>query len=201
MPDAPCLAILTKSRNLYNLKRGEIIKITAKASDTFTVERGYSGTTPAAWAAGDLVMFNIFAEHVNTISKLQKFLAYAFGNSDTGIIRTTYDPCTDLQVVAQGTPDMTVKVNIGRAMINFVPVELTVAWDSSAITAPTGGNSRIDLVQIDEDENVSIKTGTPSGSPSAPTADADATGLATILLTTGMTTITNGDITDVRTLY
>lgn len=204
MPDAPCLAIISKSRSLYDLKRGEIIKVTAKASDTFTIERAQSGTTAKAHSAGELVLFNIFAEHIsftNSIYEtLTRFIAYALGNSGTGILRTTYNPCTDLQVT-ENVPDMTVNVLVGQAMINFVPVRLATEFTTAAITAPTGGNSRIDLVQIDENGSVEIKTGTPSGSPSAPSADADAIPLATILLTTGMTQITNGDITDAREFY
>lgn len=43
----------------------EIIKVTARAVDTFTIQRGQEGTTARNWAAGDLVELRVTAASLN----------------------------------------------------------------------------------------------------------------------------------------
>ena len=82
-------------------------------------------------------------------------------------------------------------------------MEVGTDEDTSAISAPTG-DPRIDIVQISRYDVVSIKTGSESGSPSAPAVDANCMKLAEIYCRVGMTSVkdtddsTNGYITDSR---
>ena len=98
---------------------------------------------------------------------------------------------------------LTVDIGTGGAMVNAWPdghvAILDTATTTGTIAAPTV-NPRIDLVQIDENGSVEVKTGTEAASPSAPSVDADAVSLATIELSVGGTEIANADITDTRTI-
>jgi hypothetical protein len=67
---------------------------------------------------------------------------------------------------------------------------------TSTITAPSS-NPRIDLVYVDTDGTVKIKTGTEGSPPTSPSYDGKIV-LAEITLTVGMTEITGKDIKDVR---
>jgi len=53
----------------------EIVKVTARASDTFTVVRGQFGTTPAAFATSDLVEMRMLAGHLNEKADLAELNA------------------------------------------------------------------------------------------------------------------------------
>ena len=114
----------------------------------------------------------------------------------------------ELEVVAQGTPDMTVKVKDGAFIEAGQPGALTADTSSDAITAPTG-NPRIDVVEIQTNAKtgvtaINIVTGSEAGSPSAPSVTSGAMKLAEIYCRVGMTSIkdaddsTNGYITDSR---
>lgn len=130
-----------------------------------------------------------------------------------------------LQVVEQASPDMTVKVNDGRAYIkgttgNAYPVRVDTDTNV-AISANASGNDRIDVLILyidksaaadDEASNVAklyVVEGTPAGSPVAPDntaiqADIGASNpyilLAEIEVANGASSITNSEITDSRSL-
>lgn len=126
-------------------------------------------------------------------------------------------------VEAQASPDMTVKVNTGRAYIkgdtgNAYPIRLD-ADANVTITANSSGNPRIDVIVLYIDKSAAANTtasniatlvavaGTPAGSPTAPddTAIQTAIGasnpyiiLAEVEVANGASSITSGEITDVR---
>lgn len=158
--------------------------------DTLTVERAYGATTAASHAADAFVGHYYYQEHHNEVAtrlaQVERFLAALFTNNsvvqDGGLL-----------VLASGS-DMTISVNSGAAIVDGQPVALLEST-SFTLTAPTGGNSRIDCVRIDAYGNVSVVTGTPSGSPVAPSVGSGYLKRAEILLTTGQTSIVTGDIT------
>ncbi len=162
--------------------------------DTLTVERAYGGTTAASHAADAYVGHYYYEEHHNDlasrIAQLEYFLFSRVGAQDG----TVQDG--GLQVEELDTPGMAVKVTPGSAVVGGQPVALRVAWTSGTLAAPTGGDSRIDCVRINQYGVMSIVTGTPGGSPTAPVVGAGYLKRAEILLTTGMTSIVNADITD-----
>ena len=112
-----------------------------------------------------------------------------------------------LQVTAQSTPDMTVKVSAGYANINGKAAHWS---DSNNLTLETasGVYSRIDTIVLRRDNtnrtiSIEVVTGTASASPSptAPvrTSDIYELVLAQILVGVGVTEIKAVDITDKRT--
>lgn len=124
--------------------------------------------------------------------------------SDSGVMSETGDATsTRLKVVAQGTPDMTVAISAGDAIVSGQLVGVLSDTNSATFTAPVG-NPRIDIVQISNVGVVSVKAGTPAGSPAAPSVDANNLKLCEIYLRTAGTSIKNSDdstnnyITDAR---
>jgi len=181
----------------------ECLECTALATKTYTVVRGCGDTSASAHddeAAVNLYNTSLYIQELQAgIEKLGRFVSAQQGGGD-GVIR---NQGSEMEVVAQATPDMTVQVGTGMGFVSDRPVELTAAEDTAAITAPTG-NPRIDLVQIDQYDTVSIKTGSEAASPSAPSPDSGAMGLAEIYCPVGMTHIDDADggdgyITDART--
>lgn len=98
---------------------------------------------------------------------------------------------------AQSTPDMTVRVDAGALQVGVTLTEVA-AQNTGTITAPVG-NPRIDRVVVDASTGaVSVITGTPAGSPTAPALTAGKLPVAQVLLQTSSTVITNSMITDER---
>lgn len=100
---------------------------------------------------------------------------------------------------AQDTPDMTVRLDAGYV---FTGTTLTTvaAQNSTTITAPVG-NPRIDRIVIDRFTGVvSVITGTPAGSPTAPAITSGKVPVAQVLLQPSTTAIQNSQITDERAL-
>lgn len=138
----------------------------------------------------------------------------------------TFDKDSDhFKCEQQSTPDMTVKVNDGYALIplsdlSFVhPVELDGGDGSVTIGANSSGNDRIDAIVLYIDRSASANTtatnvatlyvveGTPAGSPVAPTDNEIQTEigasnpfirLADVTVENGTSDITDSDITDQR---
>lgn len=124
-----------------------------------------------------------------------------------------------LRVTQQGSPTMGVTVSAGMAVItgtvsaaqgpysfyNGAPVDLTIAAADST-------NARRDLViaQIQDDDysgasntaRLTVVTGTPAGSPSDPSLASypNALVLARVTVAANATSITNANITDLRTI-
>lgn len=120
-----------------------------------------------------------------------------------------------LAVTQSGTPAMSLSVAAGRAIVtndegnfgkyvieNDGPVTKTIA-------ASDPSNPRIDriIAQIYDSTDISgavdawalvILTGTPAGSPVAPTLPSNALNIATVAVAAGVTTIINANITDTR---
>jgi hypothetical protein len=161
--------------------------------DTLTVTRGYGGTTAAAHSADAAVGMYFYEDYYNDvaerIAQLERFIYGVIGASD-GVVQDG-----GLQVVATGTPGMTVQVTPGAAVVDGHPVALRATYTTAAFTAPTGGNKRIDCIRIDQNGLISVVTGTPSGSPSAPAVGTGYLKRAEIYLRTGSTSIKDTDDT------
>ncbi len=129
-------------------------------------------------------------------------LSHAWGGGD-GVVRGA--AVDDLKVVATSPVGLSVVVEPGYAFVSSFPYKLAAATQTADVTAPVT-NPRIDLVQARLDTwDVSVKAGTESATPVAPSADADCIGVAELYLRVGMASIKNADdasngyITDVRT--
>lgn len=98
---------------------------------------------------------------------------------------------------AQDIPNMTVALAAG-CILSGVTLTEVAAQSTSTITAPSA-NPRIDRVVIDKSTGaMSVVAGSEGASPSAPDIPAGKLPVAKVLLTVGMTAITNADITDER---
>src|SRR5579859_4630554 len=122
----------------------------------------------------------------------------------------------DLAVTANGTPNMTVNVAAGEAIINGTEnatsqgayEALNDATVNLAIAASDPTNPRIDIVVAKVQDaqysgatnawSLAVVTGTPAGSPAAPATPNNAIVLAQIAVAANATTITSGNITDKR---
>lgn len=94
-----------------------------------------------------------------------------------------------LAVVAQDTPDLTVRITEGTVNIGGIIVKYT-GGSSAAFTVPSS-NPRIDLVTIDSSGVIGIVAGVAAASPSAPNYPIDKLVLAEIRCVAGMTKIVN----------
>lgn len=201
LADAPCLAKICEGFSLAQLLAGESIKITSKVDDTLTVTRSGS---PKAHIAGSLILDVISVEHFidlqDQIDDAQFAAALGWGIAVSGVRQLTMDR-SDLAVTEQDTPNMTVQVAIGYAMINRKFFKLPTIFNTPTIVAPA--QMRIDLVQAKLlGHTIDVKTGIEHPTtPVAPTADSDCLALATIALDNTTTEITDSEITDVRLFY
>ena len=98
-----------------------------------------------------------------------------------------------------GTPAMTVRIDAGHSFDGTNLTEIA-AQVTGTITAPVS-NPRIDRVVVDRTTGViSVVTGTPAGSPTAPAVGANKCPVARVLVQTSSAVITNSMITDERDL-
>lgn len=122
----------------------------------------------------------------------------------------------DLKVTANGTPNMTVNVAAGAAIVAGTEASTQGAYEvdndasvSLAIAAADGTNPRRDLIvarvrdaaypaSATNTWALEVVTGTPAASPADPTLPANSYALARVAVAAGATTITSGNITDLR---
>jgi len=131
--------------------------------------------------------------------------------SSTGVIGAS-----SLAVTQSGTPGMSVQIATGWAsIIGTTQANMGVytvyndAAASAAIATADPTNPRIDLVCITVNDAyytgslnncvVNVVTGTPAASPSVPATPANSVALARVAVAANATSITNSNITDVRT--
>lgn len=183
----------------------EVLDCTAIAEDsptagkaTLTVVRGVDGTSASAHSAGDAVEQNVNAiqitEQSNHQLRIEQVLVAMTGGGE-GVIRT--DALTELEVQQTSPASMSVLVKAGSCIVDGGVAGIDEDYTTPVIVAPVS-LSRIDVVQIDSEGNIEVKTGVASGSPTAPAVDSDALKLAEISISTGTTSITTGLITDSR---
>jgi hypothetical protein len=185
----------------------ESIICTSNNGAALTVTRGAGGTTPAAHYAGDVVRlaasFVYIAQITAKLAELELAL-HSMRDRTDGVLRkssATSAATLPLKVVAQGSPNLTVAVNDGLALIAGDVQNGSSA--SIAIPAPVT-HPRIDVIQLTLDTGANRVAGTEAASPSAPAVSANSIPLATVHCRVGMTSVkntddtTNGYITDAR---
>lgn len=112
-----------------------------------------------------------------------------------------YIPVVMFRPFAQGTPDMTVKVNFGRGYISGNALIDKDVQNSPSFTAPTADKCSIDLLHIDASGTLAITSGSEAdlpNEPSAPTYPADKLVICEVYLEGGDTAIYQWQIKDVR---
>lgn len=110
----------------------------------------------------------------------------------------------ELRVIEQDTPDMTVKIQAGNAVINGYGIKNNADINSTTITAPSS-NPRWDLAVLDINGVLRIYAGDENASPTVPDVPFQNIRLAKIYHRVGSTSIKNTDdstnsfIVDLRT--
>lgn len=161
---------------------------------TLTIERGHGGTAAAAHLENAVVAHlffeDFFQDAMARLHRLERWARARVGDQN-GIIRVG---ATALQVAEAGTPDMTVSIAPGAAVVDGQPTALVTEASVSFVAPVT--YPRIDVVQLEQNGTITVVTGAEDSSPVAPAA----TGLklAELALTTSTTEIENADITDRR---
>lgn len=198
----PSIAAIAVSRSLTDLANAEHVKVISRSTDTFVIERAKGGTTARAHVEGELVLGLWSPEHFYEIqtylTKIEKTLAKTVGRAVDCVIRTSHATLNEaLKVEEMPSPSMYAYINSG---IGFVNNHIYEGSNQTLLVtaAPSAGNSRIDMIHIDTDLVLKITAGAvaTTGTQVAPTV----TGLklASILVASGTTTITNSLITDLR---
>ena len=75
----------------------EIVKVTARSTDTFTITRAQDGTTASAWSTGDKVELRLVSASLNDLPKLDE--------TNTFSLRQTYSVGTVQGPWTTGTRD------------------------------------------------------------------------------------------------
>lgn len=111
------------------------------------------------------------------------------GSRATGVV-------SGCAVTAQGTPDMTVAVAAGRAIVAGALV--TVAAGNVTITTANGSNPRIDLVVVNDAGTKSAVAGAAAASPVPPSIPGDSAVLAAVYVPAAASAITSAEIVSKR---
>ena len=109
-----------------------------------------------------------------------------------------YGVVSDMQVLPQITPDMTVKIGSGIVHMPNGKRFNPIANNALAIAAADAKNPRIDIVYINSVGDYAYLTGTPIATPVVPNLPTGGFLLAQIAVAAGQTTITSTNITDKR---
>ena len=191
----------------------EAMECTAVATDTptagkstLTVVRARLGTSASSHSDNAVVEQNAYAQYwtelQNRLQAIEVMTLSLLAVDPSGVVKSASDG-GELQVLAQDTPDMTVRVALGVGYVEYHPVYLSATTNTGTMTAPST-NPRIDIVQIDQYAAINVKTGSENASPTAPTVDSGKMKLAEIYHRVGSTSIkdtddsTNSYITDTR---
>ena len=126
----------------------EIVKVTARSTDTFTITRGQDGTSGQAWNSGDKVELRLVAASLNDIPKLDEANTF----SATQTVSTLTSPAsTALTLQSAGTTAITVdasqNVIVGTGSTT-VPLTVTKNPSSSSssllyLNPSTGTNASV----------------------------------------------------------
>jgi hypothetical protein len=102
-------------------------------------------------------------------------------------------------VTAQGSPDMTLAVAAGVAMVNGVMVAVTSG--NVTITTANATNPRFDLVVVDNAGAKSVTAGTAAANPAFPAIPSNSVVLAAVYVPANDTAIGSTQIVDKRVLF
>ncbi len=167
--------------------------------DRFTITRGEDGTIAVEHTQDTaIVRGTIFASHINELQQsligANQLWAQNLGGdiTTTQVITISTDGGTWLHTVEQSSPDLTVKLKAGAGLVLGQIVRQLADEDTAEFTAPVG-DDRIDIIQTDPAGTNTIKTGTPAGSPTAPTPDSGNAVRAEVYNRPGQTSVKNED--------
>jgi hypothetical protein len=157
----------------------EIVKVTARSTDTFTIVRGQDNTTAASWLSGDRVELRLVAASLNDIPKLDEANAFttaptfstalAVASGGTGAATFTANNVllgngtSALQTVAPGTSGNVLTSNGSTWQSSAASgVSLSTANTWTATQTFNGTSSTLGTVLLDTAETVNVVGSAPS---------------------------------------
>jgi len=145
----------------------EIVKVTARSTDTFTVTRGQDGTTGLSWNAGDKVELRLVAASLNDLPKLDEANTFTAANAYGTPTSITLTNGTGLPVGSGvsglGTGVATALGNTANATGGVVTVDGTATLTNKTLTNPTVTNYVETVVAIGNSgttQTLSLTSGT-----------------------------------------
>jgi hypothetical protein len=148
----------------------EIVKVTERSTDTFTMVRGVDGTTAAAWTTGDKVELRLVAASLNDVPKLDEpnsFSArqslaitpkvntlasnagsYALDTDAYDMVVITGQTATITSITTTGTPANGQKLWLsltGTASVGFTLSSTYFEASTVALPTTTSGTARLDM--------------------------------------------------------
>ena len=130
----------------------EIVKVTARSTDTFTVTRGQDGTTGVSWTAGDKVELRLVAASLNDVPKLDEANTFTGANAYGTPASITLTNATGLPVGSGvsglGTGVATALGNTANATGGVVTVDGSATLTNKTLTNPTVTNYVESVVAI-----------------------------------------------------
>jgi len=134
----------------------EIVKVTARSTDTFTIVRGQDNTTAATWLSGDRVELRLVAASLNDIPKLDEAntfttaptfstaLTVASGGTGAGTFTANNvllgNGTSAFQVVAPGTSGNVLTSN-GSTWSSTAPSGVSLSTANTWTATQTSGSS------------------------------------------------------------
>lgn len=130
----------------------EIVKVTARSTDTFTVTRGQDNTTAVAWNSGDKVELRLVAASLNDVPKLDEANTFTGANAYGTPASITLTNATGLPVGSGvsglGTGVATALGNTANATGGVVTVDGSATLTNKTLTNPTVTNYVESVVSI-----------------------------------------------------
>ena len=117
----------------------EIVKVTARSTDTFTITRGQDSTSASSWLAGDKVELRLVAASLNDIPKLDEANTFSGANAYGTPASITLTNATGLPlsgVSGLGTGVATALGNTANATGGVVTVDGSATLTNKTLTTP-----------------------------------------------------------------
>ena len=156
----------------------EIIKVTARSTDTFTIVRGQDGTSGATWVTGDKVELRLVAASLNNLPKLDEDNTFTGSNTIPLPVINNIKMGYTTTATAAGTTTFTSSSNHQQFFTGAT---------TQTIVLPVTSTLALGLSYSIENNSTGTLTVQSSGANTITTIPAGVTTLFTCILTSGTT--------------
>jgi len=146
--------IMTLTDSLTSPTKTEVIKVTAVATNTITVERAQENTTAQTWASGDFAELRATATSFSTLdgTEITRYVETYNGSASTtidradgGIQTVTLTASDTYTIVMEDSESMVLEVINTNA---YTPAFTGVSWNLGASPTYVGTKTLITLIKI-----------------------------------------------------